>query len=163
MPKHAHCSTCGTAYPPDATWPRHCPTCGDTAYRNPLPVAVLLLPVVSAGGGGLLVVRRTIPPGQGELALPGGFVDFGEAWRAAAAREAREEAGAVVDPASITPFDVESAPDGTLLVFGLAAPVAEADLPAAAATDETAGWELLRGPAKLAFDLHTAAAARYFS
>ncbi|PWW58264.1 NUDIX domain-containing protein [Actinokineospora spheciospongiae] len=163
MPKNSHCSTCGAAYPAGAGWPRHCPACGDTAYRNPLPVAVVLLPVTSTGGDGLLVVRRDVEPRRGELALPGGYVDFGEAWRDAAARELREETGVAIDPASVDLFGAESAPDGTLLMFGLGPTTAETDLPAPAATAETTGWELLRGPAELAFSLHTAAVARHFA
>jgi ADP-ribose pyrophosphatase YjhB (NUDIX family) len=124
-------------------------------------VAVLLLPVTSQRGTVLVVERRAIPPGAGLLALPGGYIDFGEAWRDAAARELREETGLSTDAATVTPFAVESAPDGTLLVFGLADPVAEADLPEPTATDETSGWELLRAPAELAFGLHTEIAARF--
>ncbi|OLR95451.1 NUDIX domain-containing protein [Actinokineospora bangkokensis] len=162
--KHSHCATCGSPYPPGTGWPKRCPTCGDTAYRNPLPVAVLLLPVDTADGGdALLVVRRDIDPGRGLLALPGGFIDFGEAWRDAAARELREETGVVVKAADVAPFQVESAPDGTLLVFGLGPRTAEAALPAPVPTAETTGWELLRGPAELAFSLHTAAAAAHFA
>ncbi|GAA4432417.1 NUDIX domain-containing protein [Actinokineospora soli] len=119
-------------------------------------MAVLLLPV----DDGLLVVRRDIDPGRGLLALPGGFIEFGESWQHAAARECAEEAGVSVDPASVTLFDTVSAPDGTLLVFGVAPPAT--DLPESVATEESTGWEVLRGPAELAFPLHTAAVARYF-
>ena len=147
------CSACGERVAP--SWPRKC-DCGHTAYRNPVPVAVLLLPA----DDGLLVIRRDIDPGRGLLALPGGFVEYGETWQQAAARECAEEAGVSVDPADIALFDAVSAPDGTLLVFGVASPVA--DLPESAATAEATGWEVLRGPAELAFPLHTAAVARYF-
>lgn len=147
------CTACGSAVAP--SWPRRC-ACGHTAYRNPVPVAVLLLPV----DGGLLVIRRDIDPGRGLLALPGGFIDHGETWQQAAARECAEEAGVAVDPAAIALFDTVSAPDGTLLVFGVAPPLDH--LPAPLATPETTGWEVLRAPADLAFPLHTAAVARYF-
>jgi ADP-ribose pyrophosphatase YjhB (NUDIX family) len=40
----------------------------------------------------LLLVRRTMEPGRGHWALPGGYVDIGEEPRQAAAREAAEEA-----------------------------------------------------------------------
>lgn len=147
------CASCGV--PVAESWPRRCAG-GHVAYRNPVPVAVLLLPA----DGGLLAIRRDIDPGRGRLALPGGFVEYGESWQEAAARECAEEAGVAVDPAGITLFDAVSAPDGTLLVFGTAPPATE--LPASAATEEATGWEVLRGPAELAFPLHTAAAARYF-
>ena len=40
----------------------------------------------------LLLVRRTMEPGRGRWSLPGGFLDVGEEPRAAAEREAAEEA-----------------------------------------------------------------------
>ncbi len=39
----------------------------------------------------LVLIRRRNPPFQGELALPGGFVDVGESVEHACIREAREE------------------------------------------------------------------------
>ncbi|KKK40140.1 hypothetical protein LCGC14_1011220 [marine sediment metagenome] len=39
----------------------------------------------------LILIRRKNPPFQGELALPGGFVDVGETVENACIREAREE------------------------------------------------------------------------
>src|SRR5947199_8571498 len=44
----------------------------------------------------LLLVRRTMNPGRGQWALPGGYLDVGEDPRAAAAREAAEEASVEV-------------------------------------------------------------------
>src|SRR5881397_2951259 len=44
----------------------------------------------------LLLVRRVMEPGRGRWALPGGYLDAGEDPRAAAAREAEEEAGVAV-------------------------------------------------------------------
>ncbi|SER63481.1 NUDIX domain-containing protein [Actinokineospora terrae] len=118
---------------------------------------MLLLPV----NGGLLVVRRDIEPK--ELALPGGFVDHGESWQAAAARELHEEAGVTVDADQITLFDAVSAPDGTLLVFGLAPATTESALPPSVSTNETTGWELIQGPVTLAFPLHTRVVEAYFN
>ena len=60
-----------------------CPTCG--SWRNPAPVSVLVVPA----NDGVLVIRRNIPP-VGKLALPGGFIDLGETWQQAGAREAHE-------------------------------------------------------------------------
>lgn len=47
-------------------------------------------------GDRLLLVRRVMNPGRGLWSLPGGYLDLGEDPRAAAAREALEEAGVVV-------------------------------------------------------------------
>lgn len=154
MPKHAHCSSCGAAYPAGAGWPRTCAACGDVTYRNPLPVAVLVQPV----DDGVLLIRRA----GGRLALPGGFIDHGESWQAAAARELREEAHLAIDPAGVALFAVRSAPDGTLLVFGIARPIGEASLPPFVVTDETTERVVARAPIELAFPLHTEVLREYF-
>ncbi|MCU0491785.1 MAG: NUDIX domain-containing protein, partial [Chloroflexaceae bacterium] len=78
---YAHCHFCGAPYQ-NLAWPRSCAVCGRTAYRNVLPVAVVVQPV----DAGLLTVRRAISPGFGELALPGGYINHGETWEAAATR-----------------------------------------------------------------------------
>jgi 8-oxo-dGTP pyrophosphatase MutT (NUDIX family) len=147
---HAHCSFCGARFPEEADWPRTCPACGSTTYRNPLPVAVAVVPVA---GGGLLAVRRAIPPAG--LALPGGFVELGESWQEAAARELAEETGVRADPAAFREVRVLSAPDGTLLVFGRAPEIAREALGAFAPSPEVAGLEVLRSPSDdIVFPLH---------
>lgn len=158
--RFAHCTFCGARFTPGQAWPRRCAACGETSYRNPAPVAVAVQPV----GTGLLVVRRAIPPARDRLALPGGYVDLGEAWQAAAVRELFEETGLRVDAAAVRHFETVSAPDGTLLVFGLLPRLAGASaLPPPAANAESLGWEILHGPAELGFSLHTAVANRYFT
>ncbi|GII90533.1 NUDIX domain-containing protein [Sinosporangium siamense] len=156
--KNSHCSYCGTAYAAGSAWPRTCGGCGQTGYLNPLPVAVMVLPV----DDGLLVVRRDVEPRRGELALPGGFIDMGESWQQAAARELREETGVAVDPAAVRLLDVHSAPDGTVLVFARGPRLAAPDLPPVAATAETSEWLVITGPRELAFPLHTRVVADYF-
>ncbi|MFD3807982.1 NUDIX domain-containing protein [Streptomyces sp. NPDC058611] len=160
--RDSHCSTCGTPFDTDL-WPRTCPSCGDTAYRNPLPVAVVLLPVLDEDGTGLVVITRTIEPALGGIALPGGFIDFGEDWRDAVVRELREETGIEAPARDVALADALSSPAGHLLLFGLLPPRPVASLPASAATDETTGWHVLRGPSELAFPLHTRAAASWFA
>ncbi|MEV0459607.1 NUDIX domain-containing protein [Catellatospora methionotrophica] len=157
--RHSHCSYCGSAYAADLAWPRRCEACEQVSYVNPVPVAVAVLPV----GDGLLGVRRLIPPGAGRVALPGGFVDLGESWQDALVRELREETGIRAEAGDVTLYDTLSAPDGTLLVFGLLPRREVADLPAPVANAESAGWELVTAATPLAFSLHTAVAARYFA
>lgn len=67
-----------------------CPQCGTliTTYKNPAPTADVV--IVNPGEGIVLVERRFEPEGW---ALPGGFVEYGEAVETAAVREAKEETG----------------------------------------------------------------------
>lgn len=161
--QHSHCSFCGALFVPDAPWPRLCATCGETTWRNPLPVAVALLPIDTDSGRGLVVVRRDIDPGRGELGLPGGFIEIGEAWREAAVRELREETTIEAKADEVSLFDVHSAPSGTLLVFGLLPPRPATDLPPSVATEEATGFEIVLSPLRLAFPTHTQAMADYFA
>ena len=157
--RNSHCSFCGAPFPPEAPWPRACAACGQISYRNPLPVAVTLVPV----DAGLLVVRRGIEPGRGQLALPGGYINYGESWQQAGAREVLEETGLRLDPERIGAFAVRSAPDGALLVFGLAAPLRQQDLPPFQLDAETLEVLVIERPEVLAFSLHTAVVEAYFA
>ena len=155
---HAHCSFCGERFPEGLSWPRTCRACGNTSYRNPLPVAVA---VVRVAGGGILAVRRAIPP-EG-LALPGGFIELGESWQEAAARELAEETGVRADPGAIAELRVLSAPDGTLLVFGAVPEIAREALAAFAPSPEVSGLEVLRAPSDdVVFPLHARVIAEVF-
>ncbi|AEV82821.1 NUDIX hydrolase [Actinoplanes sp. SE50] len=157
--RHAHCTYCGARFVPDQAWPRRCAACGETTYRNPAPVAVALQPI----GSGLLVVRRGIPPAHGSLALPGGFIEYGESWAAATVRELAEETGLEADAAEVRLFDTRSAPDGTLLIFGLLPELADGSgLPTTPPPEEALGLEVLHEPVPLGFSLHTEVAGRWF-
>jgi ADP-ribose pyrophosphatase YjhB (NUDIX family) len=155
--RYAHCTFCGARFPPGRPWPRRCGACGVTSYLNPKPVAVAVQPV----GAGLLVVRRGIPPAEDLLALPGGYIDVDETWQEAAVRELTEETGLDADPSAVRLFDTLSAPDGTLLVFGLLPAIDE--LPDFAPNDETLGLVVLSEPEPLGFELHTLVADRWFA
>jgi ADP-ribose pyrophosphatase YjhB (NUDIX family) len=158
--RYAHCTFCGARFVPRQPWPRRCGACGETSYLNPKPVAVAVQPI----GGGLLVVRRGIPPARDTLALPGGFIEVDETWQHATSRELREETGLETDPESVRLYDTISAPDGTLLIFGLLPALStEDDLPPVEPNSEALGREVLHGPEPLGFDLHTRVANRYFA
>jgi ADP-ribose pyrophosphatase YjhB (NUDIX family) len=161
--QNSHCSYCGTGYLPDARWPRTCANCGETTWRNPLPVAVILLPVrVVPDRLGLVVIRRDIEPARGQLALPGGFIETGETWQEAAVRELREETGLPADAKQVQLFGVTSTP-GTINIFGLLPTRDFTDLPPSAPTDEATEWLVRTGPESLAFPSHTDAMASYFA
>lgn len=162
------CSSCGTRYPDTSRYPRTCPGCQTTVWANPIPVAVVLVPVIDGGRTGLLVIRRAIPPQIGKLALVGGFVEDHETWQAGGAREVREESQVVIDP-TIEPFWFTStAPKpNRVLLFGVARAVEAATLPAFQSSTECSERGIVFGPDGLAevfaFGLHTEAAQRYFA
>ncbi|WP_320780617.1 NUDIX domain-containing protein [Streptomyces sp. CRN 30] len=159
----SHCSSCGAPYGEGVSgWPRTCAVCHTAAYRNPLPVAVALLPVHDTRGTSLVAITRTIAPARGGTALPGGFIDHREDWREAVVRELAEETGIHAAADDVRLADAMSSPDGHLLLFGLLPQRPADDLPPSAETDETEGWHLLRGPAELAFPLHTMAVRAFF-
>jgi 8-oxo-dGTP diphosphatase len=162
--QHDHCSYCGARYPDGLAWPRTCTGCAETTWSNPLPVAVVLVPISHADGRhGLVVVRRDIEPCRGEIALPGGFIETGESWQEAAARELVEETGLPAQPDEVSLFDVRSSYRGfSLMVFGIVPPRRVEALPPSAPTEESQEWLVLTGPAELAFPTHTEAMAAFF-
>ena len=159
MPEpNSHCSFCGAEFSPSAEWPRKCRACGNTTYRNPIPVVVVLLPA----NGGLIAIRRNVEPQKGLLALPGGYLDYGESWQEGASRELREETGIEIAPENLRLYDVLTAPDGTIVVFGLAGkgirgPVAEHS------SAETLEVVVIDRTTELCFELHNRVVARYFT
>src|SRR3954454_4552898 len=90
---------------------RVCERCAHIHYAEP-KVAV---GVAVFRGGRLLLVRRTMDPGRGRWALPGGFVDAGHDPRDAAAREALEEAGVTVEVGAILEVFLNPPEDGGAL------------------------------------------------
>jgi ADP-ribose pyrophosphatase YjhB (NUDIX family) len=85
-------------------------------FENPVPVAVVLVPVYSDGLTGLLLVKRK----DGGLALPGGFMEVKHgSWQGTAVTEMEEETGIVITN-DLSIEAVHSTPDNRrLLVFCL--------------------------------------------
>jgi ADP-ribose pyrophosphatase YjhB (NUDIX family) len=157
---HSYCSYCGYPFAERQAWPRRCARCESITFRNPAPVALILQPV----GAGLLLIRRNIQPKQGQLALPGGYIDFGETWQTAAVRELAEETGLVIEPAALEHFGTHSTPDGAfILIFGLAPALSPADLPPFQPSAETSERYLAFEPLELAFPLHTEVMRTFFA
>ena len=92
----------------------------------------------------MLLVRRVTPPAG--LALPSGFIEYGERWQDAAAREVAEETGVRVDPAAIRELRVRSDSDGTLLIFATAPAVSRDALRAFAPSPEVSELVVADGP-----------------
>jgi ADP-ribose pyrophosphatase YjhB (NUDIX family) len=162
------CSYCGARFAGAMSYPRSCAACGAQTWANPIPVAVVLVPVIDRERTGLLVVRRAIPP-IGKLALIGGFVEAHEPWQDCATREVREEAGVDLDPAQLEPLWYASSaprPDRVLL-FSLAPPLRADELPPFTPNAEASERGLIFGPGglgdALAFPLHAEAVRRYFA
>lgn len=157
-----HCAFCGARFQPTTSWPRDCPSCRETTWANPLPVAVTLLPATDTDGATkLVIVRRSIEPGFGLLALPGGYIELGETWQQAAVRELREESHIEADPDDVQLFHVDNSVR-TIQVFALLPTRPVTDLPPSTPTPEADGWQLLAAPTKLAFPTHTTAARMFF-
>ena len=85
------CPVCGSdAFAENDARSKRCSHCGFTYYHNAAASTVAL---IENSRGELLVVRRALPPAQGTLDLPGGFVDPGETLDEGCRREVREETG----------------------------------------------------------------------
>ena len=82
-----------------------CPNCKAKiqVYRNPVPTVDIIIEI----GEAIVLIKRKNPPHG--WALPGGFVDYGEAYETAAAREAEEETGLVIK--NMQQFRTYSDPD----------------------------------------------------
>lgn len=158
--KNSYCSYCGQVFVEAHPWPRTCGRCETITYLNPVPVVVIVLPV----DDGVLCVRRSIPPGVGLLALPGGFLDVGETWQQGAARELFEETGIRIDPDEIAELRVLSPPppQALVLIFGLAHARKAGELPTFEPNSETSELVVLTGPQELAFSLHTQVLREFF-
>jgi ADP-ribose pyrophosphatase YjhB (NUDIX family) len=150
--RHSHCHFCDHAYLEDQAWPRQCAHCHNISYRNPLPVAVAVVPITE---GGVVLIRRAIEPRLGQLALPGGFIEYGESWQQAAAREVFEETGLEITATGITHLATLSAPDGTVLIFGQSASIARSALDHIAMSAETSEVVVAEQAIDLAFPLHS--------
>lgn len=85
--------------PPDDNLPRQvCDHCGFVDYVNP---RVVVGAVAALEDGRVLLCRRAIEPRRGFWTLPAGFLEERETPEQGAAREAQEEAGALIRPGAL--------------------------------------------------------------
>lgn len=161
--KHSHCSYCGNKFE-KPEWPRTCVSCNNISYVNPLPVVALVVPVLyEEHATGVLTVRRKQNPESGKLALCGGYMELGETWQEAGARELKEETGIIVDPDKIVLLDVgTSLASGSVLIFGeVIRPINITRLSSFKPNEEVLELVVLKEFEELAFSTHTNAVKTY--
>lgn len=156
---YSFCHYCGSQYGPEmAAFPKKCGSCNNKIYLNPLPVAVVIVPV----DNGVMLIRRSIEPAKGQLAFPGGYIDHIESWQEGGAREVWEEAGLKLDPAQLKEFKILNG-TGKILIFGVyGKTLTSKDLPPFENTGETLERIVVTEPVKLGFDLHQQVIEEYF-
>jgi 8-oxo-dGTP diphosphatase len=138
-------------------------------YLNAIPVVVMLVPVRDFNPEnnteriGVLCIRRRNEDGAGQLALPGGYLEY-EDWRQAGLRETFEEAGFTpCKPEDVTLINVESVEEGRrLVIFAMTPVINKCDLPPFIPTTETSERVILYQPTELAFSTHTDVLNRFF-
>lgn len=138
-------------------------------YQNPVPVVVALVPVRLANPSnhgnnlGLLTIERGIEPQTGQLALPGGFLEY-EDWRVGLLRELCEETGLKgYNITQVKLLDVHSVAYNTRLALFASLPVVdESELASCfAPTEECPRYQIITAPQELAFSTHTEMARRF--
>lgn len=123
--KDTHCSYCGVKFAEQKTYPRKCFHCGNDTFLNPTPVVVMVIPII---GHGYLIQQRGEAPGQGEWALPGGFVEANETWQHAAARELKEEMNLDTDEKHYMLTEIKSDEYNHMLIFCMHNAIHKSDL-----------------------------------
>jgi len=68
-------------------------------YKNPAPTTNVI--IFDKTGNKICLLKRNIEPHLGKLALPGGYVDYGEMIEQAAIREVKEETGLDIELSEI--------------------------------------------------------------
>ena len=151
----AFCTACAAVLDPSGQHPV-CTGCGRTHFRDPkVGVGV----VVQDDSRRLLLVRRGVGPGKGLWALPAGFVDADEDPRGAAAREAYEETGLVVEVGAVVDVYPTPGPGGASFFLAFEARVVGGTLAAADDALDAAFFAADELP-ELAFESTLAAARR---
>jgi ADP-ribose pyrophosphatase YjhB (NUDIX family) len=165
--KGSHCSYCGSKFAEQVLYPRKCWTCHNDTWANPLPVVVALIQVYQGNGkAGVLIAQRNIEPGKGKMAFPGGYIDLGETWQQACAREVGEEIGlaTVAEGYRLLTIDMGSN-NNTLLIFAdyyHRVPMSEIEF-CFSSNAETSSVSIAFQPQELAFPTHTKVLNKYLN
>lgn len=146
-----------------------------TEYKNPTPVAVLLIPVVEKKGirvnedyhylevTSLLYIIRGIEPKKGMTAMPGGFVDEKESIEQAAVRELSEEVGLELSSDSIRLYKSEITPGNQVLVFCVTPEYTPDILLQVKENPEVEGFKVGNLKESFAFPLHEKVAKKFLN
>lgn len=162
MKKNSHCSFCGAKFAEQVAWPRKCFGCYNESYSNPLPVAVALVSVWDGVRVGALIQQRNIEPKKGLWALSGGYMNSGELWQEAAARELLEEIGLQSEANDYELMDVKGGSNNTnILVFGACNRVFKLSDINFIPNEEVLAVKIIHEPIELAFPSHTEMLARF--
>lgn len=171
--RYRFCPCCGTKYSPGALDGRtksfHCVRCGYRFYQNSKPACTAVIPD-SSRTTSVLLLTRAIEPSIGKLALPGGFLNYGESAVDGLRREIWEEISTQITPLKLlccTTLDYEYL--GTILsVFEaafLVAPLDEADHIQISEEASHAAYydipDLLADPSQFAFPSHASVLENY--
>lgn len=174
MNKDSYCSYCGTEFLSKGTYPRECVTCSNFIWLNPKPAVVVLIPVreeffvVGRGGFansgvryGILIQKRNIEPKKGEWALHSGYIDQGETWQHAAAREIQEEIGLETNSNDYKLFNVLSSKDHILISCTYQKPITNIEQLNFVPNQEVSELGIMYEDTELAFPSHTECANLY--
>lgn len=131
-----------------------CTQCDRVIYYDPKVAAISIIP----RDGKVLMIQRATELGYGLWGLPGGYVDRGEMVEEAAAREALEETGLVVEVKRLV--GLFSQPGETVMVVAFAAQESGGFLKAGPETLDV-GFFLLDDLPELAFPRDTEILARW--
>lgn len=151
--RDTYCSFCGAKHTAQ-NYPKLCTNCDEMTWGSVEGAVNLLVPVDRKDGPqALLLIRRKGGVKHGELSFPGGYIDYKEDWKIAAAREMREETGIVVDHEEIDLVTVlSSKSNNVVLIFGETQPILESDLKGFLPNDEVSELVLGCEGQKLAFN-----------
>ncbi len=127
-----------------------CSTCSWVYFINPPPVVC----VVPYRGEEVLLIKRGVAPKKGEWALPGGFVEVGEAPVEACLRELKEETG-LVDIGKVDLISVESQSGnryGSVVVIGYAVQIILGEKAVPGDDAQDLAWFSVKELPKMPFD-----------
>lgn len=163
--KHTYCGFCGSKFTEQTKYPRKCFTCYQDTFSNPLPAIATAIKVWSPKSQGynrqwgVLIEKRAIEPQKGEWCLVGGYQDNSETWQETTSREASEEVGISLLPASFELIDVIAQPlpkdEYAVLFRSVSIPILYREQIKFVLNDEVSEIDIAYEPQELAFRSHT--------